>query len=84
MSESALAFGPDGALPWHHLNKAPGYRNHLEDANEDNRTDLIAHFPAQETGLASGYIEACLVGETLDGIPFTACDVVSIVNNRKP
>ncbi|MGD8617536.1 MAG: hypothetical protein PVI91_18060, partial [Gammaproteobacteria bacterium] len=81
---TTLAFGPDGALPWHHLNKAPGYRNHLEDANEDNRTDLIAHFPTQEAGLAPGYIEACLVGETLDGIPFTACDVVSIVNNRKP
>ncbi|UCE01276.1 MAG: hypothetical protein JSW67_08190 [Candidatus Latescibacterota bacterium] len=72
VDQSTLAFGPDGASIAHRS-------AHFADVNDDGLTDLLAHFPTQETGIAAGDTEACLSGETLDGTAFEACDGISTV-----
>jgi hypothetical protein len=67
---TTLVFGPDGAGPDH--SRGP----HLDDVNDDGLTDLMAHFHTQETGIAFGETEACLTGETLDGVPLRGCDAI--------
>jgi len=71
VDRSTLAFGPDGAAPAHRVG------GHLQDVNHDGLADLLIHFRVQETGIALGDTEACLTGETGDGIPFEGCDAVT-------
>ena len=70
---TTLAFGPDGAAPKHMQG------GHPVDVNDDGLTDLISHYRTAETGIVFGDTEACVTGETLDGIPFEGCDGILIV-----
>ena len=67
-----VRFGPSGARETH-------TRGHVEDVNGDGRLDLVLHFRTQETGLQGGDSQACLTGETKDGLAIQGCDSIRIV-----
>jgi hypothetical protein len=76
---TTLAFGPNGAAAAHDLTDPLTYADHLQDVNEDGFTDLVSHYRQKETGLAPGDTEACLTGETFDGVPIEGCDSVNVL-----
>lgn len=76
---TTLAFGPDGAAPNHDLGDPTTFADHLEDTNLDGFTDLVAHYPTRETGIAFGDSVACVTGETLGGSAFEGCDSIETV-----
>jgi hypothetical protein len=66
---ASLAFGPAGASPWR-------VRVVARDVNRDGFVDLVARYQPRDTGIARGDDEACLSGETTDGVTFEGCDAV--------
>jgi hypothetical protein len=76
---TTLAFGPAGAAPAFGLDDPFVYWLSHRDLNRDRRADLLSIYFTEETGIALGDTEACLTGETLDGIPFEGCDAVKTV-----
>jgi hypothetical protein len=78
-----LRFGPDQAPPAHDLTVFSTYLDHLQDVNDDGFTDLVSHYVIRDIGFGIGDTEACLVGETLSGIPIHGCDSVSIIGNQR-
>jgi hypothetical protein len=70
---TTLAFGPGAAAPAHRK----GVR--FVDLNRDGRADLLAHYRAQEAGIAVGDTEACVTGEQIDGTPLAGCDRIATV-----
>jgi hypothetical protein len=78
---TTLAFGPTprtgGGGP--QASPAHGVGGHLEDVDDDGFTDLVSHYRTQDSGLALGDTEACVLGATRDGTPFVACDDITTV-----
>ena len=70
---TTLAFGPGEAAPLHSSG------GHPEDVNGDGYTDWVSHYRIEEVAVAAGDTELCLIGETLDGIPFEGCDAIVTV-----
>jgi hypothetical protein len=68
----SVRFGPEEADKRHK-------RAHVEDVDGDGYLDLLFHFRTQETGIAPGDTEACLIGQTYDGVPIMGCDSVRTV-----
>ena len=54
---------------------------HLEDVDNDQDLDLVLHFKISQSGLSESDTEACLSGETFDGIPILGCDQIRIVSS---
>jgi hypothetical protein len=80
---TTLAFGPGAAAPSHDLTKPDAFEDHLRDVNADGSTDLITHYRIQEAGIEADAAEACIAGETLDGIPFEGCDSIRAVATKR-
>jgi hypothetical protein len=68
----SVLFGPAEAEKRHK-------RAHVEDVDGDGDLDLLLHFRTQDTGIALGDTEACVIGETYDGVPLMGCDSVRTV-----
>ena len=69
---ATVTFGPDSAALAHST-------AHLGDVNNDGDIDLLLHFRTQETGIRCDDIEASVVGQTFDGMPFEASDSIKTV-----
>ena len=69
-----LEFGPDGAK---------AIRHKVNDINKDGLGDLLLLFKVPDTGIACGYTEATLVGETFDGQSVRGTDSVETVGCKK-
>ena len=67
---SALAFGSAPASLAH--------RNgpHYEDVDGDGLLDMILHYRIKDTGLTAYDAVVCLIGATVDEMPFEGCDDV--------
>jgi Tol biopolymer transport system component len=50
---------------------------HIEDVNGDGRPDLLLHYETSETGIDPGDTQACLTGETFDGVEVEGCDAIT-------
>jgi hypothetical protein len=70
---TTLAFGPDRASLDH------SHGPHFEDSNGDGLNDLVAHFRIEDAGIEFGDLEACIIGDLLDGTPFEGCDAIRTV-----
>jgi hypothetical protein len=68
----SVLFGPAEAEKRHK-------QAHVEDVDDDGDLDLVLHFRTQDTGIAPGDTEACLIGQTYDGVPIMGCDSVRTV-----
>ena len=68
----------DGDIDWDDL------ADHVDDVNSDGLVDVVLHFRTQKTNLEEGDEEACLTGETFDGLPIKGCDSVRVFRNGKP
>jgi hypothetical protein len=74
---TTLAFGPSGAAPAFDLTHPLVYWLSHWDVNRDGEKDLLSSYRTEQTGIAFGDTEACLMGRTLAGVPFEGCDAVS-------
>jgi hypothetical protein len=74
---TTLAFGPDGAAPVFDLTHPLVYWLAHWDVNHDGEKDLLSYYRTEETGIALGDAQACLAGETVDGVLFEGCDDIT-------
>jgi len=66
-----LAFGPYGAEVAHRGGP------HFDDIDGDGFMDMLLHHRVAQTGIEVDDVDACLMGETLDGQMFEGCDLVT-------
>lgn len=66
----SVKFGPGFATEVHN-------RGHIKDVNEDGVQDLLLHFDTTNSQLKSGENQACLSGQTKDGLNIEGCDSVN-------
>jgi len=76
---TTLAFGPAEAPPALDPTNPQAPLFGHRDVDRDGEKDLVSRYRTPETGIALGDTEACLMGETLDGMPFHGCDVITTV-----
>lgn len=72
-----VQFGPSGASV--DMTGSGKLRAAIKDVDHDGDLDLILRFRTQDTGIAPGDTEACLTGQTYDGVPIEGCDSVRTV-----
>jgi glycerophosphoryl diester phosphodiesterase len=72
VDEETVRFGPAEAEKKHK-------QAHVEDVEGDGDLDLVLHFRTHDTGMARGDTEACVTGESYEGVPIVACDSVRTV-----
>jgi len=61
---------------------APAQRWAFEDVNRDGVDDLVLHFDTQSLGLDSTSTQATLTGWTVDAVPISGTNSVTIVRNK--
>ena len=49
---------------------------HIVDVNGDGRPDLLLYYDTNQTGSEPGDTQACLNGETFDGVEVEGCDAI--------
>jgi len=74
---TTLGFGPNGAPSVFDLTNPWLYWLAHWDVNHDGQKDLLSYYQTQDTGISLGDTEACLTGETLDGVPIEGCDAIA-------
>jgi hypothetical protein len=52
---------------------------HFEDVDSDGDIDIVLGFDTDETGIDPGDGEACLSGETFDGVAVSGCEAITTV-----
>ncbi len=74
---ASLAFGPAGDGIARAV-KASSF----EDVDFDGIEDLIVQFRARDTGIERGATEVCLLGASIDGIPFRLCQAINATTSN--
>jgi len=73
INPQTVKFGPNSATETHQ-------KGHWEDVDDDGDIDLLLHFKTQDSGLSPPQTEACISGQTLDGIHIIGCDLIHILS----
>jgi len=74
LDPDTLVFGPD------EMERAHRNGPHFDDLDEDGFLDMLLHFHTASTGIGSDDVEACLMGETWDGLAAIGCDAVNPIH----
>ena len=74
---ASLAFGPAGAPIARAVRESS-----FEDVDFDGIVDLVVLFRTRDTGIQRGATEACMLGASIDGIPFRLCQAINATTSN--